>query len=275
MKDEKNSKKNNRQSFAKKSFGQNFLVDGNYINKIIAALDPQAGETIIEIGAGRGALTEKLVESGANIIAIELERDMIAVLKEKFAKVENFQLIESDALKTDYSEFEIPNSKLKLAANLPYNISTAILQKLIEQREFFSEMILMFQSEVVERITARAGSKERGFLSVLTQTYLETQKLFDVPPNAFRPAPKVNSAVARLTPKTIMVIKNELLFRELVSAAFVQKRKTIFNNLKNGAPALREKIADLNQLLENCRIEPNRRAETLTIDEWICLYEFL
>ncbi|MDQ3132186.1 MAG: 16S rRNA (adenine(1518)-N(6)/adenine(1519)-N(6))-dimethyltransferase RsmA [Acidobacteriota bacterium] len=264
--------------YAKKSFGQNFLVDGNYIDKIISALDPQAGETIIEIGAGRGALTEKLIESGANVIAIELERDMIAVLHEQFSGKENFQLVESDALKIDFHELvklENQKSKIKLVANLPYYLSTAILQKLIGQRDVFSEMILMFQREVVERMTAQVGNSERGFLSVLVQAYLETQILFDVPPSAFRPSPKVNSAVVRLKPKADSDIKNESLFRELISAAFLQKRKTIFNNLKNAAPDLREKIGDLQQLLVNCRIAPNRRAETLTIEEWRCLCNFL
>ena len=263
--------------YAKKSFGQNFLVDGNYIDKIISALNPQAGETIIEIGAGRGALTEKLIESGANVIAIELERDMIAVLKENFGREENFRLIESDALKIDFGELMNPKSKIqnpksaKLVANLPYYLSTAILQKLIGQRDVFSEVILMFQREVVERITAQVGNSERGFLSVMVQAYLETEKLFDVPPVAFLPAPKVWSAVVRLTAKPNSAIADERLFREIVSAAFMQKRKTIFNNLKNAAPHLREKFGDPHQLLENCRIAPNRRAETLTIEEWKCL----
>ncbi len=266
-----------RKSFAKKSFGQNFLVDQNYIGKIISALNPQKDEIIIEIGAGRGALTEKLIESGANVIAIEIERDMIAVLQEKFAKAENFQLVEQDALKIDFyklAKTENQKIKIKLVANLPYNISTAILQKLIEQREVFSEMILMFQREVVERITAKVGNSERGFLSILVQAYLETDKLFDVPPNAFRPAPKVFSAVVRLLPKTNVKIKDEKIFREIVSAGFMQKRKTIFNNLKNAPTNLREKFGNASQLLENCGIEPNRRAETLTIDEWhrICAF---
>jgi len=264
--------------YAKKSFGQNFLVDGNYIDKIISALDPQAGETIIEIGAGRGALTGKLIASGANVIAIELERDMIAVLHEQFSGKENFQLVESDALKINFHELvKLKNQtlKIKLVANLPYYLSTAILQKLIGQRDVFSEMILMFQREVVERITAQVGNSERGFLSVLVQTYLETQILFDVPPTAFRPSPKVNSGVVRLKPKADSDIKNESLFRELISAAFLQKRKTIFNNLKNAAPDLREKMGDLSDFLENCRIAPNRRAETLTIEEWRCLCNLL
>ena len=262
-------------SFAKKSFGQNFLVDQNYISKIITALNPQEDETIIEIGAGRGALTQKLIESGANIIAVELERNMISVLRERFGNQSNFKLIEADALKVDFSLLSTQHSALstKLVANLPFNISTAILQKLIEQRDCFSEMILMFQREVVERITAQVGNSERGFLSVMVQAYLETEKLFDVPPVAFLPAPKVWSAVVRLTAKPNSAIADERLFREIVSAAFMQKRKTIFNNLKNAAPHLREKFGDPHQLLENCRIAPNRRAETLTIEEWKCLYD--
>ncbi|MDQ3179335.1 MAG: 16S rRNA (adenine(1518)-N(6)/adenine(1519)-N(6))-dimethyltransferase RsmA [Acidobacteriota bacterium] len=255
--------------FAKKSFGQNFLVDQNYIEKIISALKPQAGETIIEIGAGRGALTEKLVESGANVLAIEIERNMIAVLQDKFGKCENFKLINQDALTLDFSKLSTHNSQLstKLVANLPYYISTAILQKLIEQRNCFSEMILMFQREVVWRITAEAGSSERGFLTVLTQAFLEIEKLFDVPPSAFRPAPKVWSAVVRLLPKQ-GEIEKERLFREIVSVSFAQKRKTILNNLKNAPESLRKKFGDIEKLLESCHIDPQRRAETLTLEEW-------
>ena len=271
MKDERK-----RKPFAKKSFGQNFLVDQNYIDKIISALNPQTGETIIEIGAGRGALTEKLVESGANVTAIELERNMIAVLEDKFGKYENFKLIKQDALTLDFSNLSTLDSRLstKLVANLPYNISTAILQKLIEQRDCFSEMILMFQREVVSRITAQIGNSERGFLTVLTEAYLETEKLFDVPPNAFRPAPKVWSAVVRLLPKK-SGIENEDLFREIISVSFAQKRKTILNNLKNAPEKLREKFGDIPKLLETCQIEPQRRAETLTLGEWKNLIKIL
>ncbi len=262
-------KKKRHPIFAKKSFGQNFLVDQNYIENIISVLNPQMDETIIEIGAGRGALTEKLVKSGANVLAIELERNMIAVLHDKFGKFENFKLIKQDALSLDFNNLSTLDSRLstKLVANLPYNISTAILQKLIEQRNCFSEMILMFQREVVQRITAKPGNSERGFLTVLTQAYLETEKLFDVPPSSFRPAPKVWSAVVRLLPKT-SDIENESLFREIVSVGFAQKRKTILNNLKNAPESLREKFGDISKLLESCRIEPNRRAETLTLEEW-------
>lgn len=277
MKDinKKKFKDKSRKPFAKKSFGQNFLVDQNYINKIISALAPQNGETIFEIGAGRGALTEKLIESGANILAIELELNMIAVLKESFGDYQNFQLIEADVLKIDFHnllENQPENQKVKLVANLPYYISTAILQKLIEHREIFSEMILMFQREVVDRITAEPGNSERGFLTVLVQSNLEVEKLFDVPPKAFRPAPKVwSSVVSLITKESDFQIKNENLFREIVSAGFRQKRKTIFNNLKNVSAELLEKFekkGSLANILENLNIEPNRRAESLTLDEW-------
>lgn len=268
--------------FAKKSFGQNFLVDQNYIDKIVAALNPQKDETIIEIGAGRGALTEKLVNSGASVIAIELDRDLIPLLREKFGKYENFRLIEQDALKVDFAELlnnpkpDFPNSKVaKLVANLPYYISTAILQKLIRQRELFCEMILMFQREVVDRITAKPGNSERGFLTVLVEAYLNTEKLFDVPPSAFQPSPKVQSTVMRLITKEMCEIEknDDYLFRELLSLSFAQKRKTILNNLKNVPLGLKEKIGDVENLLENCGIDPKRRAETLTLNEWINLIE--
>lgn len=260
--------------FAKKSFGQNFLVDKNYIDKIIGALNPQAGDDIIEIGAGRGALTEKLAESGANIFAVELDRDLIPLLKEKFQASENISLIEQDALKINFDELiQKPKTderrpKTRLVANLPYYISTAILQKLIEQRDCFSEMILMFQREVVERITAKVGNRERGFLTVLVEAYLEAEKLFDVAPSAFRPAPKIWSAVVRLTPKDSVEIDNEKLFREIVSAGFAQRRKTILNNLKNAPASLKEKIGDAESLLNKAEIDAGRRAETLTTEEW-------
>lgn len=262
--------------FAKKSFGQNFLFDQNYVSKIISALNPQPHETIVEIGAGRGALTERLIESGANIVAVEIEREMIAVLRDKFAGKENFRLIESDALKIDYSRFRIPDSgfQIKLVANLPYYISTRILQKLIRQRASFSEMILMFQREVVERMTAKVGSSKRGFLTVLSEAYLEIEKLFDVPPDAFRPAPKVWSSVVRLITKKSdeITFENEDLFREMISAAFRQKRKTLWNNLKDFKFKNQIEKKGWNEIFLLSEISPQTRAENLTISEWKKLF---
>ncbi len=257
-------------NFAKKSFGQNFLVDPNYIQKIVAAVSPQPGETVIEIGPGRGALTEKLVESGANVIAIELDRDLIAPLSVQFFSAENFRLVEMDALAINY--LDLVDSKAKLVANLPYNISTAILQKLIEQRSAFSEMILMFQREVVDRITAKVGNKDRGYLTVLVEAYLDSEKLFDVSPNAFRPIPKVWSSIVRLRDNNSAFDDGfDILFKEIVSTAFMQKRKTILNNFKTCSPKLAadfEKRGGIVKMLSNIKIDPKRRAETLSAEEW-------
>lgn len=262
----------NRKPFAKKSFGQNFLVDENYIDKIIRALNPQADEIVLEIGAGRGALTEKIIEKSGRFIAVELDRDLIPLLKEKFGRRENFRLVEQDALKINFLEIaEAENRKLKLVANLPYYISTAILQNLIEQRAAFSEMILMFQREVVSRITAAAGASERGYLTVLVEAHLQTEKLFDVPPQAFRPPPKIWSSVVRLTPKTVgeIEISDENVFKQILSFGFTQKRKTILNNLKNLPPQfLANRDGGAENLLTECEIDFKRRAETLTLEEW-------
>lgn len=261
-------KKFSEKPFAKKSLGQNFLTDGNYIRKIVDALELQTDETVIEIGPGRGALTEKLLEKAGNVIAIELDSDLIPLLNNSFGQNSNFQLIESDALKIDFSDFskiEDQRSKIKLVANLPYYISTAILQHLTVYRDEFSELVLMLQKEVVERITAAPGNSERGFLTVLIEAFFESEKLFNVPPNAFFPAPKVWSAIVSLKPKAnpFPDYETEKLFKEIISAGFAQKRKTISNNLKN---YLKDKD-ETDTVLRNSEIESNRRAETLSIDE--------
>ena len=161
-------------------------------------------------------------------------------------------------LRYPHSEFRTPHS-IKLVANLPYNVSTPILQRLIEQRKAFSRLVLMFQREVVERITAEAGNKERGFLSVIAQNAFEIEYLFDVPPTAFYPVPKVRSAVILLTPKP--PADDEAKFREVVSKAFVQKRKTLANNLSRGYPTIVAIIGDL-------ALPAKVRAEELTLDRW-------
>ena len=277
------SRSKKKKPYAKKSLGQNFLVDQNIIDKIIFSLNPHKNETIIEIGAGRGALTEKLVERSGKVLAIEIDRDLIPLLREDFREKENFALVEQDALEIDFQSLinlQGQVRKTKLVANLPYYISTAILQHLIIYRHSFAEMILMLQKEVVERITAEAGTKERGFLTVLIEAYFDTEKLFDVPSNAFRPVPKVTSSVIRLITKKVIENKllDEKLFRELVSLGFMQKRKTILNNLKNAAGDLQlkiEKLSGWNELLEKAGIDPQRRAENLLLEEWINLSNLL
>ncbi len=258
---------------AKKSLGQNFLADGNVAARIVREFGPRVGETIVEIGPGRGALTVQLVEQVGRLVAVELDRDLIPLLCEKFATRENFVLLEADALNVDLCEAIAPAMAARVIANLPYYISTAILQRLIEQRSCLTEMVLMLQREVVERITARAGERERGYLSVLVENYCETETLFDVAPGAFRPAPKVWSAVVRLRVRSRPAIETEdeaLLWR-IVSAGFAHRRKTIFNNLRHAPDELRELIelgGGAGALLERADVEAQRRAETLTLADW-------
>jgi 16S rRNA (adenine1518-N6/adenine1519-N6)-dimethyltransferase len=271
-------KKQKERPFAKKSLGQNFLADQNYIRRILEAVNPQGDDTIVEIGAGRGVLTEKLIEKAGKVIAIELDSDLIPILNETFVRNKNYLLIHQDALKINFTELientRLNSKKAKLAANLPYYISTAILQHLIEFRESFSEMVLMLQKEVVQRITAQAGNSERGYLTVLIEAYFNSEKLFDVPPNAFRPAPKVQSSVLRLTPKLPGQNKiKEEFFKKLVSIGFRQKRKTLLNNLKNEAEFFANK--NIGEILEEANISPNLRAEDLSLEHWFNLLNFL
>ena len=165
-----------------------------------------------------------------------------------------------------------PQTGFLVVANLPYYISTAILQRLIEQREAFTKMVLMLQREVVERITAKVGSSERGFLTVLVEAYTVTEKLFDVSPDAFRPVPKVWSSVVSVKPKAEIELFDPQNFRKIVSFGFRHKRKTILNNLKNSENSSISQNAL--SILETLQIDQNRRAETLTVKEWIGLSKF-
>src|SRR5256885_1934216 len=183
---------------AKRRFGQNFLVDRNVVDRIIASVNPQPDQTIIEIGPGRGALTSLLIEKAKRVVAIEFDRDLVAQLRSKFSASPTLELVAADALTIDFCATIQPAQQARVVANLPYNIATAILQRLIEQRHCLSEMTLMLQREVVDRITAEAGSSERGYLSVVVEANCESEKLFDVAPQAFRPVPKVWSTVVRL-----------------------------------------------------------------------------
>ena len=260
---------------AKKRLGQNFLVDESYARRVVGALAPRAGEAVVEIGPGRGALTGLLLESGARVVAVELDRELVPGLLGRFGGRDTFTLVEADALEVDLCAAVAPDARARVVANLPYNISTAILQRLIEQRACVPEMVLMLQREVVERLAAPPGSAERGYLTVLVEAFCRTEALFDVPPGAFRPVPKVWSTVARLR------ARGELeegvggsLFPRLVSAGFSQKRKTIHNNLRAAPAELRELFEAAGgapALLEAAGIDPGRRAEALTVAEWASL----
>lgn len=264
---------NTGEPFPAKRLGQHFLRDKRAIQRIIDALAPHAAETIIEIGPGAGALTEELVPRAGRVIAVEFDSKLAPLLNERFGEFENFRLVMADALETDFCKEIQPARHARLVANLPYNISTAILQRLIAQRACLSEMVVMLQREVVERILAPAGSSERGFLSVLVEAYCETEKLFDVAPGAFRPPPKVWSSVMRLRfrPRMLAEVTDEELFWKTVSAGFAQKRKTILNNLRHASGRLLEVLkrnGGASIVLCKAKIDLQRRAETLSVEEW-------
>jgi 16S rRNA (adenine1518-N6/adenine1519-N6)-dimethyltransferase len=259
--------------YPSKRLGQHFLRDQRTIQRIIEALNPKTDETIIEIGPGTGALTATLVERAGRVVAVEFDNKLAPLLTERFAGAVNFQLVMADALTTDFCAAIQPVSSARLVANLPYNISTAILQRLIAQRSCLTEMLLMLQREVVERVLAPPGTTDRGFISVLVEAYCEAEKLFDVAPGAFRPPPKVWSSVMRVKfrPRIKAEVADESLLWETVSAGFAQKRKTILNNLRHSTGRLQETLkrnGGASIVLCKAGVDLKRRAETLTVEEW-------
>jgi 16S rRNA (adenine1518-N6/adenine1519-N6)-dimethyltransferase len=259
--------------YPSKRLGQHFLRDRRTIQRIIEALAPKRDETIIEIGPGTGALTSELVESASRVVAVEFDRKLAPLLSERFREFPNFKLVMADALTVDFCAEIFPARSARLVANLPYNISTAILQRLIAQRACIEEMILMLQREVVERVLAPAGTSDRGFISVLVEAYCEAEKLFDVAPGAFRPPPKVWSSVMRVVfrPRINAETTDERLLWEVVSAGFAQKRKTMLNNLRHAPEPLQERLkrnGGASIVLCKAQVDLQRRAETLSVDEW-------
>ncbi|HKP83897.1 MAG TPA: 16S rRNA (adenine(1518)-N(6)/adenine(1519)-N(6))-dimethyltransferase RsmA [Pyrinomonadaceae bacterium] len=259
--------------YPSKRLGQHFLRDQRTIQRIIDALAPKANETIIEIGPGTGALTSELAQRAGRVIAIEFDNKLTPLLTERFAGLPNFKLVMADALTTDFCAEILPARSARVVANLPYNISTAILQRLISQRQCLEEMVLMLQREVVERVLAPAGTTDRGYISVLVEAYCESEKLFDVAPGAFRPPPKVWSSVMRLKvrPQINADVADQNLLWATVSAGFAQKRKTILNNLRHASGRLQETLkrnGGASIVLCKANVELQRRAETLTLEEW-------
>jgi len=258
-----------------KRLGQHFLRDPRTIKRIVEALAPKRDETVLEIGPGTGALTAELVESAARVVAIEFDNKLAPLLQQRFGARTNFKLVQGDALNIDFCAEILPATSARLVANLPYNISTAVLQRLIEQRECLDEMVLMLQREVVDRITT-----DRGFLTVLVEAYCNVERLFDVAPGSFRPVPKVWSSVIRVKvrPQFAVEIRDENLFRSVVSAGFAQRRKTILNNLRSapeGLQTLIKRHGGASIILCEAGIALQRRAETLTLSQWSHLARLL
>lgn len=246
----------------RKRFGQNFLHDQSIIYNILGSLGIQAGEHWVEIGPGQGALTEPLLKTGVKLDVIELDRDLVALLQRRYVDHANLTIHSADALTFDFNQLAQNGKLLRVVGNLPYNISTPLLFHLLENCAVIEDMTFMLQKEVVDRICAPPGSKTYGRLSIMMRYYCETEWLFDVPPESFTPAPKVDSAIIRLTPhKTSPCNVHDLeQLNKIIILAFSQRRKTIRNALKTLLPE-----ADLTALL----IDPTRRPETLSLEEFV------
>lgn len=248
---------------ARKRFGQNFLVDTAVIEAIITAVstDQSSGPTI-EIGPGLGALTKRLLASQGRLEVIELDRDIIPKLQEHCAGLGELVIHNQDVLQVDFTQFCPNGEKLKLVGNLPYNISTPLLFHLTQYCDQLSSLFFMLQKEVVDRIVAKPGTKAYGRLSVMMQYYFEVAALFTVPPEAFKPAPKVTSAVMRLVPRPAneRIAKDGALLSRLVAQAFSQRRKTLRNVLKGMVSEAQ--LAELG-------LSATARAEELSVAQYI------
>lgn len=247
---------------ARKRFGQNFLRDEAVIDSIAAAIAPRQEDHLVEIGPGQGALTEGLVGSCGQLDVVELDRDLVPGLLAAFSVHPHFKLHQADALTFDFGSLITGDEQLRVVGNLPYNISTPLIFKLLENAAIIKDMHFMLQLEVVQRLAAEPGNKHWGRLGIMTQFHCQVEHLFDVPPEAFDPAPKVQSAIVRLTPhvKSPWPEVDVNALRKVVQAAFAQRRKTLRNNMKG--------LID-SSALAALDIDPGARAETLEINTFI------
>lgn len=256
--------------YAKKRFGQHFLTDRNLLARIVRTGSVGPDDIVLEIGPGRGALTDALLGVGARLVAVEVDADLAASLEERFSPTGRFTLITGDVLKISFKGLaEAYGSPLKSISNLPYNISTPVLFKLLDEREAFTLMVLMLQKEVADRLASPPGSKDYGILSVLFGVYFDVKKEFNVSRNLFAPRPGVDSAVVSLKvlPEPKVPVPDYGLFSRVVKAAFGTRRKTIKNSL---ASLGLEKDYVL-KALNDAGVDPVRRAETMTLAEFSAL----
>ncbi|MCM3631303.1 16S rRNA (adenine(1518)-N(6)/adenine(1519)-N(6))-dimethyltransferase RsmA [Paenibacillus glycanilyticus] len=256
----------------KKSLGQNFLIDQNILNKIVSAAGLDKTKGALEIGPGIGALTQHLAAEAGTVTAIEIDNRLIPILGDILAGEEHVKVVHGDVLKLNLKElFEERFSDVtgvSVVANLPYYVTTPILMKLLEERLPLENIVVMIQKEVAERMAAKPGGKEYGSLSVAVQYYCEPQLVCIVPHTVFIPQPNVDSAVIKLAvrEKPPVEVEDEAHFFRIVQASFAQRRKTLANNLT--AFVGKERREEMTQLLISCDIDPVRRGETLSLDEF-------
>ena len=261
--------------FPKKRLGQHFLVDRNILDKVIGTAQVGEEDVVLEVGPGLGEMTLALAHRVKKVIAVEIDPRLVAILEKKMEDYPNVEVVRSDILKLDFNHFfKKGGEHIKVVANLPYKISTPLIFHFIELREFFSTLTLMLQKEVAERMVAPPGRKEYGPLSIFIQMFSDISIRFFIKPSAFFPPPKVESAVVHMAWKEKPLIgkNDEAWFKKVVKACFGYRRKTLINALKHSELTLPESIV---LEMEEIGIDPRRRPETLTIQEFINLAKVL
>ena len=252
-----------------KSLGQNFLIDDSVPRDIVAGAEVDENDLVIEIGPGVGTLTAQLLNKAKKVVAIELDNDLIPILNQEIGDNPKFTLIHKDALKVNFNEIIGEEKSVKLVANLPYYVTTPIIVKLLKEGYNFKSLTIMIQKEVAERMNADPGNKDYGSLSLLVQYYCNTKIVRRVPPQCFIPRPKVDSIVIRLDklnePK--VNVENEKLFFDIIRNSFNMRRKTLWNGVKN----IGLSKENLELAFNEANIDPKRRGETLTIEEFATL----
>lgn len=269
----------------KKSLGQNFLIDTNILRNIVDKANLTNDSAAIEIGPGIGALTEQLAKVAKKVMAFEIDQRLLPILEDTLSPYPNTKIIHQDVLKADIKkaiEENLSDCKdIMVVANLPYYVTTPIIMKLLEENLPIRGIVCMLQKEVADRISAKPGTKEYGSLSIAIGYYTTAETTMIVPKTVFMPQPNVDSAVIRLIKRDqpAVTVKDEAFFFNVVRISFAQRRKTLFNNLQNGLPNGKENKEQILMALEKAGIDPKRRGETLSIEEFgrlsDCLLEFL
>jgi 16S rRNA (adenine1518-N6/adenine1519-N6)-dimethyltransferase len=258
----------------KKSLGQNFLIDTNILNKIVDFSEVSETTAAIEIGPGIGALTEQVAKRAGKVIAFEIDQRLLPILEDTLSPYDNVKVIHQDILKADVENLirdEIKGfEEVKVVANLPYYVTTPIIMKLLTEGLPLNNITVMLQKEVADRMAAKPSTKAYGSLSIAVQYYTKAETVMIVPKTVFVPQPNVDSAVIRLTVREepAVKVKDENFFFEVVRASFGQRRKTIMNNLTSHLPEGKVKKAQIETALDQASIDPKRRGETLSIEEF-------
>lgn len=258
----------------KKSLGQNFLIDTNILRRIVGFAELGESSGAIEIGPGIGALTEQLARSSQKVVAFEIDQRLLPILADTLSPYNNVKVIHKDVLEANVQEVvdtEFANVEdIMVVANLPYYVTTPIIMKLLEEHLPIRGIVCMLQKEVADRISASPGTKDYGSLSIAVQYYTQAETVMIVPKTVFVPQPNVDSAVIRLTrrEKPAVSVKDEKFFFQVTKASFAQRRKTILNNLTSQLPDGKQKKEEILNALQSADIEPSRRGETLSLEEF-------